>query len=111
MSELLKETQLTRDTDFRDRVEAAMARTAIDVANESEDHPNHDQRMSLVRTFFGAIESDRHAYINAMVRRVVQNPTIRSTATAGEDLDQSDVPDADIAYVVNGSWDAVAGVQ
>ena len=111
MSALLKETQLTRDSNFRDRVEAAMAHTADDVANESVNEPYHDQRMALVRTFYGPIAADRDAYISAMVRRVVRNPTVLSAATGGEAINQAAVPDGDIQFVVNSQWNRVAGVD
>lgn len=108
---LLNEALLSRNTDFHLRVEAAMARAADDVANESPETPNHPQRYALVNRFHTPGDTTREAAISAMVRLAASNPTIRTAATSGDTLNQDAVPDSDIQYVVNSSWDRVASIH
>lgn len=105
---LLNEALLSRDSEFHLRVEAAMARAADDVANEAPETDNHDARMRLAVAFHTPGDQSREMAIAAMVRQVASNPTVRSAATAGDQLDQAAVTDSDIQYVVNSSWSRVA---
>lgn len=98
---LLTDGQLSKDGDFKLRVQQAISKAVIAVQNEDSGTINHDNRIAWADSILTRrqleIQEER------FMIRVVANSTI-STAYASNQ-DQSDITDNDIEFVVNGLVD------
>lgn len=99
MADLLSARDLSQNSGFIDRVEAAAVEAAINVTSESRKTPNHLNRASLARK---VLMSPRR-WGELMAMAVAVNGTVNTKYATGEDI-----PDGDIQFTVASLWDAYA---
>jgi hypothetical protein len=93
-----------RDDTFAARVAMVLMRTAVDVANEAPETPNHPNRLALAQATFRASVNAK-ALAAALI---ANNATMQATIDANPAGLGSDVPDGDIEFVVAGLFDHFA---
>lgn len=91
MATLFEIYQLSRNTDLRNRILAAMWKAAEDIRNESDQTTLHTQRLVLAKAWSESMEDSDTT--KAIMRMVVQNTTIQTTGGT---------VDNDLQFVVNG---------
>lgn len=85
----------SQDTSFRQRVQMAMIKTAVDVQGESSGTANHTNRS----TYATSVLNNPEAFVGRFALAVSEGGTVTGSST-----------DTDIINQVSAIWDAMAGV-
>lgn len=93
-----------RDSIFAARVAMILMTISINVANEAPATPNHTNRLALAQKVLKAMVNNK-AIAAACI---ANNATMQMTIDANPALLGSDVPDADIEFVLSGLYDNLA---
>jgi hypothetical protein len=85
------------------RVQYQVLKAAVAIANESDQTPNHTERLRLAnRVLRGNLPITVFGWL------VLTNGTVGTAIDAEEDPTGDSVPDGDIEFVVSSVWDALA---
>lgn len=102
----LKAREAAENPRLRDRVQACMVETALQVMAEDAATAGHDKRVALATAVLSGRGVDA-----ATMMAVTTNGSILAKVTKQPSSDAAalDVPDGDIEYVIEQAWSALSG--